>query len=42
MKKFDTRNILDRLETTFKTLFNQQWKMNLSPFLIILVINIVG
>ena len=42
MRKFDTRSVLDRLDTTFKSLFNTHWKMNLSPFLIILVINIIG
>lgn len=42
MKIFDSRNVLDRIETTFTTLFNAKWKRNFSPFLIILAINIVG
>ena len=42
MKLFDSRNVLDRIETTFTTLFNAEWKRNFSPFLVILAINIVG
>lgn len=40
MNRFTSRNVLDRLEDTFKRIFNANWKMTIAPFLIILVINI--
>ncbi len=41
MSRFDTRNVLDRLQDTFLAIFNAEWKKNLAPFLILLGINIV-
>ncbi len=40
MTLFESRNVLDRLETTWKGIFNANWKANISPFLILLLVNI--
>lgn len=42
MTLFDSRNVLDRLEATWKGIFNTNWKSNISPFLILLAVNITG
>ena len=42
MTLFDSRNVLDRLQDTFTSIFNPEWKKNLAPFLILLAINIIG
>ncbi len=40
MTLFESRNVLDRLEITYKEIFNANWKSNISPFLILLAVNI--
>ncbi len=40
MLVFESRNVLDRLEITYKEIFNANWKSNISPFLILLAVNI--
>lgn len=42
MNQFSSRNVLDRLEDTFKRIFNSNWKSIFPPFLIILAVNIAG
>jgi len=42
MNLFTSRNVLDRLEDTFKRIFNSNWKSIFPPFLILLAVNIAG